>query len=296
MPSVGGQLLSLTAQVSAYGRPVEAVAPAEAAVDVLRGVASAADATAAHRSLFAVSLHTLALRLFEAQRVSEAVGPAQEAVMAYRHAAAAADADVPSVGGQLLSLTAQVSAYGRPVEAVAPARLRSTCSAAWRRRRMRTAAHRSLFAVSLHTLALRLFEAQRVSEAVGPAQEAVMAYRHAAAAADADVPSVGGQLLSLTAQVSAYGRPVEAVAPAEAAVDVLRGVASAADATTAHRSLFAVSLHTLALRLFEAQRVSEALVPAQEAVAAYRPLAAGDPSAFQSQLEAVERLVASLES
>jgi hypothetical protein len=119
--SLARQLLALTDQLSGAGRPAEAVAPAQAAVDVLRGFEPPADAQAAYLALFARALHTLALRLIAAGRTDEAVGPAAEAVQVYRRAAAASGADVTAIAGQLLAFSAQLSSAGRPAEAAAAA-------------------------------------------------------------------------------------------------------------------------------------------------------------------------------
>ena len=115
-------------------------------------------------------------------------------------------------------------------------------------------------------------------------------YRRAAASG-ADVPSIANPLLNLSSQLATHGRPVEAIAPVQASVDVLRGVEPPPAAAAAHWVLFALALHTLALRLLDAHRVADALPPAEEALALYRRLAAADPAGFQSQLAAVERLV-----
>ena len=105
---------------------------------------------------------------------------------------------------------------------------------------------------------------------------------------------VANQLLALSSQLVGAGRHAEAVAPAQAAVDVLRDFEPLPEAQAAYLALFAGALHALAVRLIDAQRPEDALQPAVEALEAYRRLAEDDPNAFQSQLAALEQLVASL--
>jgi hypothetical protein len=220
--------------------------------------------------------------------------PAVDAVSAYTTAAAVPGADLHQLAGLLLNLTVAVSSTNRPVEAIAPVRaavdmLRSVAPAPGA-----SAPIRNLFAVALHTLALKLFEAHQPEAAVAPAREAVTAFREVAGVRGADLRHIAGQLFTLSGQMSANAPPAEAVASIDAAVDIFRPVASAPDATAADRSLFGVLVQRLAVRLIEAGRRDEALPPAQEAVRVYRRLAAEDPAAFASNLASAESLVASL--
>ena len=188
--------LNRSAQLSAGGRLADATAAAREAADALHGVEPSPDGAAEHWTLFGASLHAYALRLMEDHRVEDALMPAAEAVSVYRQAAASAGADVPSIAGQLLTLSVQLSANGRLAEAVAPTQGAVDVVRGVASEPDASAAHRMLFAVSLHTLSLRLFDAKRADEAVAPAQEAGGAYRRAATAAGADVPYIAGQLLS----------------------------------------------------------------------------------------------------
>ena len=219
---------------------------------------------------FAFSLRLLATRLMEARRADEAPAPATEAVAAFRHAATSANANHYAMAVELLELSRQLTANGRPAEAIAPPR-----AAADILRRPAAAPDASAdvtwsFAYSLMTVATRLMEAHRADEATAPAAEAVIAFRHAATSAGANHQAIAGELLSLSRQLTANGRPAEAIAPPRAAADILRRPAAAPDASADVTWSFAYSLMTVATRLMEARRADEATAPAAEAVIAFR--------------------------
>jgi hypothetical protein len=75
---------ALSVHLAGAGLHAEAVAPAQAGVDLLRGFAPPPTAQTEYLALLAGALHTLALRLIGAGRVDEAGSPVAEAVQIYR--------------------------------------------------------------------------------------------------------------------------------------------------------------------------------------------------------------------
>jgi hypothetical protein len=292
--AIAGELLNLSRQLTAAARPVEAIAPPRAAADILRGPAGSPDSTADITFLFAYSLMTVATRLMEARRAAEAPAPAAEAVTAFRHAATRAGANHHAIAGELLNLSRQLTASARPVEAIEPPRAAADILRGPAGAPDATADITFLFGYSLMTVATRLMEAGRAAEAPAPAAEAVTAFRRAATVTGSNHRAIAGELLNLSRQLTANARHVDALDSAGAAVDVFRAVASLPDAQVDDRSLFAVLLHTLALRLIDADRRNDALPPAEESIVFYRRLAQEDPATFAGQLAEVERLAASL--
>lgn len=172
--------------------------------------------------------------------------------------------------GQLLTRSHQAAAAAKPAEGVdfarkAVATLRPLVPAA-----EEAATHWPFFAATVWILAMRLMEARRMDDALGPASESVELCRRAAAVPGVDLHALCGQLLTLSHQLASGGRPGAAIEPAAAAVEILRGPASAPGATAALTTLFAISVETLTRRLFDAGRDAEALAPAAEAVTAFR--------------------------
>ena len=237
--AIAGELLSLSRQLTANGRPAEAIAPPRAAADILRRPAAAPDASADVTWSFAYSLMTVATRLMEARRADEATAPAAEAVTAFRHAATTAGANHHAIASELLNLSRQLTANARPVEAIEPPRAAADILRGPAAAPEATADITFFFASSLMTVATRLMEARRADEATAPAAQAVTAFRRAATVTGANQRAIAGELLHLSRQLTANRRHVEAVDPAGAAVDVFRAVASLPDARADDRSLFA---------------------------------------------------------
>jgi hypothetical protein len=290
--SIGQQLINLSSHLGNARQPAAAVAPAQAAVDVLRDAAPAAGSETVHLSKLAEAWSTFTLRLIEADRVQDALQPALDTVAAYRRVAALPGADVVSIGQQLINLSSHLGNARQPAAAVAPAQaavdvLRDAAPAAGSE-----TVHLSKLAEAWSTFTLRLIEADRVQDALQPALDTVAAYRRVAALPGADVVWSAQQLLYLSSHLGTAHQPVAAVAPAQAAVDVLHGVRPA---PVAHMAMLAEACHTLALRLKEVGRVREALAPAREGLEIYRQLAIADPETFRAKVIAMEQLVASLE-
>lgn len=77
-------LLRLSSDVATVFLLTEAVQPAQAAVEILRGFEPTPNAQAEYLKLFAEALYTLAFRLQTAGHIGEAIQPAEEAVQVYR--------------------------------------------------------------------------------------------------------------------------------------------------------------------------------------------------------------------
>lgn len=292
--AIAGQLLNLSTKVNAFISPAAAAAPAQAAADITRGPAAAPGASAELTVRFAVSLQTLADRLFESQQDAAGVVAARESIAAYQHAAAAPGANLDSIGGQLMSLSNRLNSHGMLADAIV-----SLTAAADVLRPIATsdgadAPMRALFTVVLLTLAMRLLDARRPADAGLAAREMVAASNHAAAAPDANHVSLAGNLFTLSNQLFTAGLLAEAIEPIDAATEILRDTASEADAPVATRSLFAALLLTLGRRLAAVGRNDEALDAAEESVAVYRALLADDPATFGPLLAGAEGFVATL--
>ena len=173
------QLLSLSSQWANTSHPAEAVAPAQAAVDVLRDLEPAPGSELVHLSKLAEAWFTLTLRLIEAGRVEEALQPALDTVAIYRRTAATPGADVVSIAQNLIFLSSHLANARQPAAAVAPAQaavdvLHGLAPS--------PGAQMAKLAEACHTLALRLKEVGRVREALPPAREGLELYRQLAIA------------------------------------------------------------------------------------------------------------------
>jgi hypothetical protein len=272
-------------------RPAEAVAPMEAAVNILRGGQPAPGQHAAYRLLLADSLYGLVVRLIEAKRVDEAVLVAAKAIEAYRQAATAG-ANRMVAATWLNHLSDQLAGKRRHAEAVAPVEAAVEILRAGEPLAGSQAAYRLLLATSLSGLTLRLIEAGRLNEALPVAVDAVAGFRQAAVSG-ADRMVIATDLQSLSGWLAHVPRPVEALPPMQAAVEILRGFNPSPGGETSFRSALAQALHGLAIRLMESGRRSEALPPARESRDIYGVLAEQNPT-FRASHERLVALVTSL--
>ncbi|MEW6157308.1 MAG: tetratricopeptide repeat protein [Verrucomicrobiota bacterium] len=132
-------------------------------------------------------------------------------------------------------------------------------------------------------LGVRLSDAGRRTEALGPAQEAVEIHRALARQnADAFQPALASSLNNLAIRLSELGRRAEALGPAQEAVELNRALAR--QNADAFQQTLAMSLNNLANVLSELGRRAEALGPAQEAVEILRALARQNLETFQRDL------------
>ena len=148
-----------------------------------------------------------------------------------------------AVAGQFLTRSVRLSADGKALEAASAARQAVSVLRGHSPTPDAAANHWWHLGVSLQTVAVKLMEAKRVDQSLQPAAEAIAAYRHGATIPGANHHAIAGQLLNLSVQLTANGRPIESIEPPRAAVDVLRGPAAAPDATADVTSLFAAIGH-----------------------------------------------------
>jgi tetratricopeptide (TPR) repeat protein len=214
--AIAQQLLGLSHWLGGRGLYAEAVAAAQAAVDVLRMIEPAPGTEAAHSRLLADTLHTLVIWLILAGPVDNAVQPARETVEAYRQAAAAPDADRLAIAQQLKLLSQWLGGAGLQVEAAAAAQAAEDVLGGFGPPTDKRVEDLTLFAEAL--------AAGRVDEARVPAREAVQVYQQAVPASGADVAALTAttqHLLGLPGEVSIAWLRAEAAAAAQAAEDVL---------------------------------------------------------------------------
>ena len=272
----GARLLNILGnRLGEVGRPEEALAPANEAVELRRRLAEANPA--AHLPDLAGSLHNLANRLSEVGRREEALAPVNEAVeLRRRQAETNPAAYLPYLAGSLHNLANRLSEVGRREEALAPVN-----EAVELRRRLAEAdpaAYLPDLTDSLNNLAMRLGEVGRWEEALALADEAVeLCRRLAEANLAAYLPDLAMSLTTLGGSLVQVGRWEEAVAPAGEAVEIRRRLAEANPA--AYLRNLAGSSAILGSSLAQAGRQEEALAAANEAVELCRRLAEANPAA-----------------
>jgi hypothetical protein len=213
------RLMNLSGVLASTDRHIEAVATAQAAVDLLRGLDPQPETQAPHWVLLAGSLWILVLRLIEAQRVSEVSTLALESIQVYRQAVAAG-AEVTGIANNLLTLSSWLANAGLTAEAVSAAQTAVDVLRPFQPPDPERASYLNLLAGSLWTLVLRLIEAQRVSEVSTPALESIQVYRQAVAAG-AEVTGIANNLLTLSSWLANAGLSAEAEAAADAAEEIL---------------------------------------------------------------------------
>ncbi|MED2693805.1 hypothetical protein [Bacillus toyonensis] len=221
------------------------------------------------------ALHLMAVRLIQAGRKNEVVGLAREAVQLYRQLAVLSGKNVMIIARYLLDLSFQLcNGAGLCGEALEPARVAVDLLRGFQPPSDKKKEHLELLAYALYILTVRLIQAGRKSEAVGPARETVQLYRQLAVLSGADVMMIVRYLLDLSSQLcNGAGLCDEAVEPARVAVDLLRGFQPPSDKKKEHLELLAYALYILTVRLIQAGRKNEAVDPARETVQLYRQLA-----------------------
>ena len=120
VPPLAGQLVSLATRLTANALLADAVTSLETSAAIARPIATASDAPAETRALFAVVLQTLTLRLLDARRQDETPPVVREAISAYRHASDAPGANREALGTELFTLSGSLAAAGLAAEAVSP--------------------------------------------------------------------------------------------------------------------------------------------------------------------------------
>lgn len=243
----------------------------------------------------AQALYTQAVQLIEAGRQKEAVGPADEAVTLFRQLATISAAPLTTIVEYLVELSSKLCHVGGLCsEAINPIQTAVDLLRAFQPESDKQKDYLQLFASTVHILAVRLLEAGRKGEAVGPANEALMLYLRLGGMSDADVMTVAQHLLDLSADLYDYELYSESINPIQVALLLLREFQPQPDKQLDYWELFAISLITLARRLQKIGRVDAAKIYAQEAVIVYRQLTQVDSDKFGPLLKNAEELVTSL--
>ena len=189
------------------GKPLEAVGPAEDAVNVYRELAAS---NPAFLPDLAGELTNLGIRYSEVGRRADAVAPTDEAVTLYREQAADNPAFLPDLAMALNNLGVRYSGVGRRADAVAPTEEAVTLH---REQAADNPAFLPDLAGALNNLGIRYSEVGRRADAVPPAEEAVTLYRELAADNPAFLPDLAGALNNLGIRYSEVGRRADAVPP-----------------------------------------------------------------------------------
>ena len=267
-------LTGLGARLGDLGRPEEALAASQEAVDTYRGLAAAE-----FRPDLALSLTNLSADLSALGRPEEALAASQEAVDTYRGLAAAEFR--PDLALSLTNLSGDLGALGRPEEALAASQeavdtYRGLAAA-------RPEEFRPGLALSLTGLAADLRDLRRPEEALAASQEAATIRRELAAARPEEFrPDLASALHNLAIYLYVLRRPEEALAASQEAVSIVRELAAARPEE--FRPDLASALHNLAGYLYDLRRPEEALAASQEAVTIVRELAAARPEEFRPDL------------
>ncbi len=142
-------------------------------------------------------------------------------------------------------------------------------------------------ALASRYLARRQGEARKPFDAIGPAEDAVAAYRELAADDPVFLPDLAGAVGNLGVYYREVGRRGDAVPPAEEAVTLFRELAAA---NPAYLPDLAAALTNLGNHYGEVGRRADAISPAEEAVTLYRELAATNPAYRPSLATALNHL------
>ena len=142
-------------------------------------------------------------------------------------------------------------------------------------------------ALASRYLASRQVEAGKPFEAIGPAEDAVTAYRELAAANPGYLPDLAMALSNLGIRYSEVGHRADAVAPTEEAVTLYRDQAAA---NPGYLPDLAMALSNLGIRYSEVGHRADAVAPTEEAVTLYRNQAAANPAYLPSLAGALNNL------
>ncbi|MFE9429185.1 tetratricopeptide repeat protein [Kitasatospora sp. NPDC006697] len=272
-------LRALAVRYGNAGLLVEAIAPAQASVELYR-VLAAADP--GHLPALASALNSLGAAANTAGRYEAAQAPMAEAVALYRHLAETDPA------GQLTDLAMALNnqcvlllRIGRAAESVTPGR-----EAVSVHRRLVAAdpeQHRPGLATALTNLSNSLAESGRTQEGSAFAGEALELHRELARAdPDRHLPDLGMTTINHGLRLMNEGRFGEALPVCEEAVAIQRRLARINPA--AHLPNLAAAWDNLGNLHARMQRRTEALAATREALAIREGLAVSDPVLHQPGL------------
>ncbi|GAX58669.1 hypothetical protein [Streptomyces olivochromogenes] len=158
--------LAQSNQQADQGQVAQAVAAAQAAVDILHRFQPPAERKAEYQRLLAEALHKVVQRLIQAGHAGDAAPSAHEAVQMYRQAAGISTGDpVLKIAEDLLTLSQRVADIPLPTEAVTAAQTAVDILHEIQVPPGHEAQYLSLLVATLRTLAQRLTQAGGPEEA-----------------------------------------------------------------------------------------------------------------------------------
>ncbi|MFL5653923.1 MAG: hypothetical protein ACJ8CB_07075 [Ktedonobacteraceae bacterium] len=209
--AIAPELTTLAGILSSLGHTAEGVDAQQAVVDMLIRFASAAAARPAYQLAVGEAVHNLIVRLLDDSRLSGIATLATQALSAYRKYAATPGADVVRVAADLSALSKQLTAAGRPHEAVLTQQAEVDVLVGFTPPAEKRLDYLLALAEGRHNLIARLIDDQRVEQGAALVAETIAAYRDYVGQPGADVMRVAGDLSALSAQLAAASRPHEAV-------------------------------------------------------------------------------------
>jgi len=257
------------------GRPEEALRMLEEALAIRRDLAEAHPES--YAPALAESLLNMGISLTAIGRRGRGLRLCREAVLSWEQLAARRDAFLPDLSHGLVTLAAELLAARELDEALAISRRAEVlCRQLVERMPQVFGEH---LALCLHTLSVTLYQKGEREEALAAAREGVEIRKRLAAGGVSPDPLHFAQALDhLSGCLQENGRLREGRGAIEEAMRIFR---ADGEPSPAALPAMAVGFYSLAGHLIRSGRPEEALAPASEAVAIWRPLAARYPEAFQ---------------
>ncbi|KAF7973900.1 hypothetical protein HWV62_14044 [Athelia sp. TMB] len=275
-------LSSLAKRLSYVGRLEEGLIAMQEAVDLCRGLASAAGELEAPRAALAYYLNGVSVRLSHLGRRDEALVACQEALELYRGLAIT---HPDSFRGGLAASLNNTSNYlldnDRPEECLSMCEEAVSLFSALAKEQPED--HNVNVAASLASLSNRLSAAGRQEESLKAIEEATSLYRTLVAMQPAKYnPALSMALGSLSSRLSGLKSHEDALKAIQESLQICRALA--VERPRVYNAQLASALHSLSTRLMLVSRNEEALVAVNEAIGLRRALMEGRPTAFNELL------------
>ncbi len=203
-PASAARLTQLSTDLVRVALPEQAARVQKGAATTLRPLAESADA--AVRIDLADALHTYTIRLLDLDRAEQAAESADEAIATYRAAFAIVGADQARIRREVM-IFAHALSHHRVKMPPQAARAQEEVVALLRAGTGAGAASPVELADALHTLAIRLFEADRRNDAAAAAEEAITRYAGAARLPGADVDKIRSELALFAVELDGQQQP-----------------------------------------------------------------------------------------
>ncbi len=281
LPDLAAALNYAANRSADVGLLLEAVAPAEEAMQLYREIAAAAPV---YLPNLASALSNLGIRYSLVGRNHEAVTPTEEAVDLYRELAAENPAVLPDLASTLSNLGGRYREVGRRVEAVAPV---EEAARLYRELAAENAKYLPEVAMALNNLGSRYSDLGRDGDALALNREAVELRRQLAAENPGFLPNLAGALNNLSIRYGRLRRYEEALEVIEEAIVLRRQLAAENPGAVPD---LATALNNVGIVLGELARREEALEAIEEALALRRQLAAENPVYLPNLASALNNL------